>query len=188
MINAIKKLFVLGCLFTAAGVVYAQVAPSVYGGEGSLWAGGEYSVFSPDFGTEHLNGIGASFDLNVTPRFGAVGEARWLHWHNSVDGGETQSDYLAGGKYRFYRWNRFDFDAKFLVGGVWIKFPNGVGTGSYFAYAPGVFADYRLKPRWRIRGSYEYQMLPSAPNIPGSPTNGMTPHGFSVGVEYNAIR
>lgn len=188
MINAIKKMFALGCLFTAAAVVYAQIVPSVNGGEGSLWAGGEYSVFNPDFGVEHLNGVGATFDLNVTPRIGAIGEARWLHWHNGNDGGETQSDYLIGGKYRFYRWNRFDFDAKFLIGGVWIKFPDNVGSGSYFAYAPGAFVDYRLRPRWRIRGSYEFQILPSAPNIPGSPSNGMNPRGFSIGVEYSVLR
>lgn len=188
MINAIKKVFILGCMFAAAAVVSAQIATSVNGGEGSLWAGGEYSVFNPDFGTENLNGVGASFDLNVTPRIGAIGEARWLRWHNSNDGGETQSDYLVGGKYRFYRWNRFDFDAKFLIGGVWIKFPDDVGTGSYFAYAPGAFVDYHLRPRWRIRGGYEFQILPSAPNIPGSPSNGMTPRGFSIGVEYSVFR
>lgn len=188
VINSIKKLFVLSCLLAASAAVYAQVAPSVNGGEGSLWVGADYSQFRPDFGTESLAGIGTSFDLNVTPKFGAIGEARWLHWHNSNDGNETQSDYLAGGKYRFYRWNRFDFDAKFLVGGVWIKFPGNVGSGSYFAYAPGVFADYHLNYKWRLRAGYEFQRLPSAPNIPGVPNNGLTPNGFSIGAEYNVIR
>lgn len=188
VINAIRKTFVLSILFAAAAAVYAQVAPSINGGEGALWAGAEFSRFQPDYGQIPLNGITASFDLNLRPRYGVIGEARWLHWNNGSEGNETQSDYLIGGKYRFFRWNRFDFDAKFLVGGVWINFPNDAGSGSYFAYVPGAFVDYRLSHRWRVRGDYEYQVLPSAPDIPGYPSNGLTPHGFSVGVEYSIFR
>jgi len=180
----IKKIFVL-CFLCTATALYGQVARSVNGGEGALWAGGEFSSFHPDFGSSRLVGPGAIFDVNVTPKVGVVGEARWLHWHG--DGGQTQSDYLIGGKYRFYRWHRFDFDAKFLVGWVWIKFPINIGTGSYFAYAPGAFVDYHLNHKFRIRGGYEYQLLPSAPNIPGQRSNGMTPNGFSVGVEYRVF-
>jgi hypothetical protein len=164
------------------------VARSVTGGQSSLWVGGEYSNFRPDYGSERLNGLGATVDLNLTPKLGVVGEARWLHWHNSNDGGETQSDYLAGGKYRLFRIGRFDLNAKFLIGGVWIRFPNDIGTGSYFAYAPGGFVDYRLSRRFRIRGGYEYQVLPTAPDIPPYPSNGLTPNGFTIGVEYGVFR
>lgn len=171
----------------SATAVYAQVATSVTGGEGVLWAGGEFSDFSPDYGSAPLFGVGASFDFNVTPKVGVVGEARWLDWHNSGDGGETQRDYLLGGKYRFYRWRKFDFNAKGMVGGVWIRFPDDIGKGSYFAYVPGGFVDYRLSNRFRVRAGYEYQILPSAPNIPGQPNGGLTPHGFSLGIEYNVL-
>ncbi|MGB7190643.1 MAG: hypothetical protein WBD10_10930 [Acidobacteriaceae bacterium] len=184
MKTVIKKILAF-CFLCTATALYGQVARSVSGGEGAVWAGGEFSSFKPDFGTSRLVGPGAIFDLNVTPKVGVVGEARWLHWHG--DGGQTQSDYLIGGKYRFYRWRRFDFDAKFLVGGVWIKFPIDIGSGSYFAYAPGAFVDYHLNHKFRIRGGYEYQLLPSAPNIPGQRSNGLTPNGFSVGVEYRVI-
>lgn len=182
--NAIKKLFILSFLLTAA-TVYAQVARSVTGGGSSIWVGGEYSSFAPDYGSARINGLGATFDFNVTPKIGAIGEARWLHWAGASDGGETQSDYLAGGKYRFYRFRKFDLNAKFLLGGVWIKFPNSIGSGSYFAYAPGAFVDYRLNRKFMIRGGYEYQLLPTAPNIPGYPSNGLTPNGFTAGVEYH---
>ena len=187
MINAIKKIFVLSFLFTAA-MVYAQVAPSVSGGESALWVGGEYSNFAPDYGSARLDGLGATVDINLRPKIGVIGEARWLHWGNANDGGETQSDYLAGGKYRFYRIGKLDFNAKFLIGGVWIRFPGDIGTGSYFAYAPGAFVDYRLTHRFRLRGGYEYQLLPSAPNIPPYPSNGLTPNGFTAGVEYSIFR
>jgi opacity protein-like surface antigen len=184
VINPIKKVFVFSLLLTATAV-YAQVARSVNGGGGAFWAGGEVSSFNPDYGRAHVIGPGAIFDLNVTPKVGVVGEARWMHWHGPS--GETHSDYLVGGKYRVYRFRRFDFDAKMLVGGVWIKFPVDIGSGSYFAYAPGAFVDYHLTHNLRLRGDYEYQLLPSAPNIPGQPDNGLTPRGFSVGVEYRVF-
>lgn len=185
--NAIKKLFFFSLLFATAAA-YAQVVPAVRGGGSSLWVGGEFSSFDPDYGSAHLDGIGFNVDLNVTPKIGAIGEARWLHWHNANDGGETQSDYLVGGKYRFYRYHKLDFSAKFLIGGVWIRFPVDIGTGSYFAYAPGLVVNYRLNRKWTIRGGYEYQILPTAPNIPGSGSNGLTPNGITVGVMYRLFR
>lgn len=184
VINPIKKIFVFSLLFTATAV-YGQVARSVNGGGGAFWAGGEVSDFNPDYGASRVIGPGAIFDFNVTPKVGVVGEARWMHWHGG--GGETQSDYLVGGKYRLYRYRRFDVDAKFLLGGVWIKFPIDIGSGSYFAYAPGAFVDYHLAHNFRLRADYEWQILPSAPNIPGQPNNGLTPRGFSVGVEYRVF-
>ena len=188
MTNAIKKLFILCCLLTAA-TVYAQVAPSVTGGASPLWVGGEYSNFAPDYGSSRINGLGVSFDFNVTSKIGVIGEARWLHWpYSGGDGGETQSDYLGGGKYRFYRFHKFDFNAKFVLGGVWIRYPDDIGTGSYFAYAPGAFVDYHISRKFMARAGYEYQILPTAPNIPGFPSNGLSPNGFSVGIEYVLLR
>lgn len=183
MIKALRQLFVISALFSAAAL-YAQVAPSVNGREGFLWAGGEYSYFQPDYGGVHLSGVGAIVDINLTDKLGAIGEARWLRWGNNGNG-ETQSDYLAGAKYRVYRIHRLDVDAKVLAGGVWITFPDNIGSGSYFAFAPGVLADYRLSRRFMLRADYEYQILPSAPDIPGQPSNGLEPNGFSIGVEYN---
>jgi hypothetical protein len=180
--NAIKKLFILSLTFTAAAV-YAQVSPSVTGTGFSLWAGGEYSNFAPDYGSNRLNGLGFIIDVNATPRIGAVGEARWLHWSGS--GGETQSDYLSGVKYRMFKSGPLSFNAKFLLGGVWITFPGDIGSGSYFALAPGGFVDFHLTHRLLIRGDYEYQFLPSAPDIPPFPSHGLTPNGVSIGVEYN---
>jgi hypothetical protein len=187
VIKTINKIFVLGVIFSAAAL-YAQVAPSVTGGEGVLWVGGEFASFNPDYGSSNIIGPGVSFDFNATPKIALIGEARWLHFNNSGDGGETQSDYLIGGKYRFWRFRNFDFNAKFLVGGVWIKFPGDIGSGSYFGYAPGAIVDYRINRKWSARAGYEYILLPSAPNIPGQPNNGLEPHGWTVGVEYNILR
>ena len=187
VIKTIRKVFVFG-LFLSAASVFAQVASSVTGGEAVLIGGGEVSGFKPDYGNAYLLGLGATFDFNFTPKIGMVGEARWLHFHNSEDGDEKQSDYLVGAKYRVWRYKKLDFDAKFLIGGVWITFPLDIGTGSYFAYAPGGFVDYRFSRRWSARGGYEYQILPSAPNIPGQPSHGLQPHGWTAGIEYTILR
>jgi opacity protein-like surface antigen len=181
VIHSIQKFLLVGVLISATAAM-AQVVHSVSGGEGAVWAGGEFSSFTTDYGSSNINGPGVIFDINVTPKIGVVGEARWTHWHGN--GGQTHSDYLIGGKYRVYRFRRFDFDAKFLAGGVWIKFPGDIGSGSYFAMAPGGFVDYHLTRNIKLRADYEYQILPSAPNIPGQPNNGLTPSGFSFGVEY----
>jgi opacity protein-like surface antigen len=183
--DAIKKIFVLSLLFTAPAI-YAQVAPAVTGGRSAIWVGGEYSYYVPDYGYNNLNGLGVLFDFNVTSKIGVIGEGRWLHWNG--EGGETQSDYLGGVKYRAFRFQRFSLNAKFLLGGVWINYPYDIGSGSYFAYAPGGFVDYNLTRRWLVRADYEYQFLPSAPNIPGFPSNGLQPHGVSFGVEYKLFR
>lgn len=184
----LKKLLIISCLLVS-GAAFAQVGPSVRGGNSTLWVGGEFASFSSDYGTQtRIIGPGVNFDFNLTPKIGVVGEARWLHW-NGTDS-QTQSDYLAGGKYAFFRFHHFTFNAKFLVGGVWVKYPvkaTGGSTGSYFAYAPGASVDYRLSRRLSVRGAYEYQILPSAPGFANQPSHGLTPNGFSVGVNYRLL-
>lgn len=183
------KKFLVFCLLLGPVAAFAQVSPSASGGNSSVWVGGEFSSFNPDYATSsRLIGLGAFVDFNVTQKLGAEGEARWLHWNG--DGNQTQSDYLAGVKYRFYKWHRFGFNAKFLVGGVWVTYPpfQPISSGSYFAYVPGGFVDYRLSRHLSVRGDYEYQLLPSAPGKnPVFPSNGLTPNGFSIGVAYRML-
>jgi len=184
----LKKILILSFLL-GSGAAYAQVAPSVRGGNSTLWVGGEFASFDSDYDTtSRIVGIGVDADYNFTQRFGAIAEARWMHWNGADSQG--QSDYLIGGKYAFWRFHRFTFNAKFLVGGVWVKYPvvaTGGSTGSYFAYAPGGSVDYRLSRHFSVRGAYEYQFLPSAPGFANEPSNGLTPNGFSVGVNYRIL-
>ena len=184
----LKNILILSFLL-ASGAAFAQVAPSVRGGNSTLWVGGEFASFTSDYSTQtRIVGPGVNVDFNLTPRIGVIGEMRWLHW-NGTDS-QTQSDYLGGGKFAIFRFHHFTVNAKFLVGGVWVKYPvksTGGSTGSYFAYAPGVSVDYRLAHRWSVRGAYEYQILPSAPGFAGQPSNGLTPNGFSVGVNYRLL-
>jgi opacity protein-like surface antigen len=190
----LKKILLLSLL--AAPAAFGQVASSARGGDSTLWAGGEFSYFNPDYGSQSLAGIGAFVDYNLTPKLGVEGEMRWLRWHNSNDGDENQSNYLGGVKYRLLHHQRFSVNAKFLLGGVWIDYPyvtdssggkERIGTGSYFAYVPGGDVEYRVSSHWAARAGYEYQILPSAPGFAGESSNGLTPHGFSIGVAYRLL-
>jgi Outer membrane protein beta-barrel domain len=183
----LKKLLVV-TIVLVSGAAYAQVAPSVRGGNATLWVGGEFGSFYSDYlPTNRIIGPGVTVDYNFTRNIGFIGEARWLHW-NGADS-QTQSDYLAGAKYAFH-FQKFSFGPKFLIGGVWIKYPvqaTAGATGSYFAYAPGAFGEYRLSRHFSVRGGYEYQILPSAPGFFGEPSHGLTPHGFTVGFNYRLL-
>jgi hypothetical protein len=183
--NVLKKLFILGVMMGAT-TVFAQVAPSARGGNSSLWVGGEFSSFNPDYDpASRVIGPGVFVDFNLTPKLGVEGEARWMRWNGAA--GETNSDYLGGVKYRIFKIQKLSISAKFLAGGVWIKYPLDIGTGSYFAYTPGVIGDYRLSRRFSVRGDYEYQFLPSAPGFVGMESHGLSPNGFSVGVAYRLL-
>ena len=183
----LKKLLIISLVF-GSGFAYTQVAPSVKGGNSTLWVGGEFGSFNSDYDTKsRIVGLGVTADYNFTPKIGLIAEARWLHWNG--DQSEANSDYLIGGKYTFH-YHKFSFGPKMLVGGVWVKYPviaTGGSTGSYFAFAPGGFVDYRVSRHFSVRGGYEYQFLPSAPGFYGQPSNGLTPHGFTAGVNYRLL-
>lgn len=187
-------------------LVLAQNPRSAVGGTASIWAGGEFSAFNPDYGCESnipfgcsgglLKGPTALFDFNLNSKWGAEGEARWLHWGGS--GSMKESNYLIGGRYRVYRIAGFNIWAKFLLGGGWITTPNypqaGSLQGSYFAYVPGMTVDYPVGHRIRLRADYEYQIWPSfagPPTISGNQVvlhnNGLTPNGISFGFVYRIL-
>jgi Outer membrane protein beta-barrel domain len=169
-----------------AATAFAQVAPAARGGSATVVVGGEFSDFYGDYNNQsRIVGPGIFGDFNLTPKLGIEGEARWLHWNGP--GGQTESDYLGGVKYRVFKYNRLSLNAKFLVGGIWIRYPYEIGTGSYFAYAPGGFGEYRLTRRLGVRAGYEYQFIPSAPGFPGQASHGLEPNGFSVGVSYRLL-
>lgn len=186
----IRNFLLLTGALLLAPLAFAQVAPSTTGGNGSITIGGEVSAFQPDsipgYTGGHVVGPGFFFDVNLMPRWGAEGEARWMHWNGS--GGQTQSNYLIGPRYRLIQWHGLSAWAKFMMGAGVEKFPENIGTGSYFAMAPGGDLDYQLSPRLDVRLGYEYQFWPSAPNIPGLPNNGMHPSGFTIGIGYRIIR
>jgi hypothetical protein len=203
--NVFKKIGFLA-LFLLPAVLVAQSSESATGGEGRIMAGAEMSAFNPDWGcttsspfcNEELIGPTAFFDFDLHQKYGIEGEARWLHWHGP--GGEIESNYLAGPRYRAFYHGRFTGWLKLELGGGWITTINypaaGSLKGSYFVYAPGGTVNYRLTHRIFIRGDYEWQVWPSFAGPPTyNPTtgttlqnnSGLTPNGFSVGIAYRFL-
>lgn len=182
-----KKSLFFTLLFPSL-LVKAQVAPAVHGGDWSLSAGAGFSYFNPDWGTWHHLGPEAFFDFDLKPKYGAEGEARWMHWNTNGGGSTQSSNYLLGPRYRVYKWNKFSFYGKFMMGAGLITYPDDIGSGSYFAYAPGATVSYRINRRLSMRGDYEYEFWPGAPNLgPAFPNHGLSPRGFSIGFSYKIL-
>jgi hypothetical protein len=197
-------LFAALAILTPAALL-AQSQKTAVGGDASLWAGGEASYFDPDYSctggfvwncSRDMWGAGAVVDFNLRPKWGVEGDARWLHW-NGI-GGQVESSYMAGPRYRLYRHNRLDLWSRVGVGGGWITTPYypaaGSLKGSYFAFAPGGSIDYRVTHRLALRADYEYQFWPSFAGPPTiTPTavklnnGGLTPNGFSLGILYRFL-
>ena len=172
----------------------AQTLPSGEGPGAHVWIGASISTFNPDYGcqnsqpfscwNQHLWGIApyASTSAFLFQRVGAEGQARFLHWNGP--GGLTENSYMAGPRVRLYRHRNVLMSAKLLVGKAHLTIPSpGVGSGTYFAFAPGASIDYRIARRVAVRGDYEYQTWP---NFKGTRAghSGLTPNGISFGVSY----
>jgi hypothetical protein len=201
----VKKIGFIALLLLPTALI-AQSSESATGGEARVSAGAEMSAFNPDWGCASSSpfcagdviGPTAFFDFDLHGKYGVEGEARWLHWHGI--GGEVESNYLVGPRYRFFRYHRLSGWLKVEVGGGWITtidYPAaGSLKGSYFAYAPGGTLEYPLAHRWILRGDYEWEVWPSFSGPPTyDPTtgtvvqhnSGLTPNGLSLGVAYRFL-
>jgi opacity protein-like surface antigen len=191
----VKKLLVLAVFsLIVSTTLAAQSTEAATSGTRRLFVGAEFSTFNPDWGCvsasafscwdRHLSGVAAVVDANhVAWKLGVEGEARWLHW-GGPGLGLVESSYMAGPRYPLYKIQNLTLYAKGLVGEGRITRPTNLGTGSYFALAPGGTAEYSIKWKVVVRAEYEYQFWPSFQGLPGQPANGLTPNGFSFGVSY----
>ncbi len=178
-------LFVLPAVVPTA---LAQVHQAAVGADRHIWVGAEFSRFNPDYGPQDLDGIGIYANSTIYGKFGAELDARFLVLNQFQ--GETEKNFLIGPTYRAYQWHRYSVNAKLLVGVDTINYPGNVGYGSYFAFAPGGDVEYQLTSRFRLRAGYEFDFIPSAPGYVFTaprPSNGLTPHGFNIGVSYRVF-
>ncbi|MBT9329608.1 outer membrane beta-barrel protein [Paracidobacterium acidisoli] len=192
----LKKIVIAATLFFLPAAIYAQSAPAVTGGGSSIWAGGEFSNFANDYLGRDV-GPTVFVDYNVHPKWGAEGEARWLNWSSKNASTEKLSNYLIGPRYRIVRFHHLSVWGKFLLGAGLQTYPSvsqavaePIGSGSYFAYAPGVDGEYRITSRISARAGYEWQFWPSAPGAAftnGRPSNGLTPTGWGIGFNYRIL-
>jgi hypothetical protein len=173
----VKKCLVLTTLFLFSfpHLVHGQATPAGRGGS-QLTAGGYFSSFSPDYGTNELLGVGVYSDLNVGAHLSAEGEARFLRFNQKLD--VHEDNYLIGPRYRWH-YGRFQPYAKFLIGNGQFNFPYGYAHGGYLMIAFGGGLDVNLHHHlvWRAV-DYEYQHWSS---FQGS---SLSPNGFSFGIAY----
>lgn len=186
MCSALMKRFVsaLFCLFVISAAISAsaQTAPAANRRGLSIHAGGEASVFQPDYDGStaetspyRLYGIGAYFDVHLSRWLQVEGEGHWLRFHEFQSIG--QNTYMIGPKvpiWEFHRWTPY---GKALIG--W-----GSGTGwlngraTTIAYGGGV--EYRLTRKITIRPfDFEEQYWNTEPTL--------HPYGASAGISYRVF-
>jgi len=186
--------------FLLSVTLCAQSNPSAEGPGYSVSVGVGISTFNPDYGcgnsspfscwNHQLIGISPFVAANhmVFQKLYLEGEAKFLHWHGPASG-LTESSYLAGPSFHLLHYRKtMLFSTRLLVGGANITIPgDAVGTGNYFALAPGAVLDFKLTKRLSARAEYEYQIWPSFKGIATATTSGsggLTPNGFTFGVGY----
>lgn len=184
----IRTLFVLGVLSISGMCMYGQVEDSATAGVVPLSVGGYFSFFDASYASNKSGGVGAVIDYSplLAGNLGIEGEGRWLKIGGSH--GFSEYNYLAGPRYRFYKSDKYQPYAKFLVGAGEINFPYDLAHGGYFVLAPGGGVDIALKEHWKVRADYEFQFWPNAIGIPGIQTGSMHPNGVSVGFTYRIFR
>jgi hypothetical protein len=181
-------------------LVAAQATESATHNVPSLAVGAEFSIFNPDYycpsnspfkcgnGLPLAKGIGVYFNSLLRRNWGSEGEARWSRWDEL--GGQQESTYLIGPRYRVYRWHKLGIWPKFLVGigNITTEGYPGPNTfkGILFVYAPGASLDYILNRQLSIRGDYELLKWPGF-SVSRPHNNGLSPNGFNFGVAYTVI-
>ncbi len=175
-----RSIFALSCLFLAGALLgRAQVAPSAYASRLNLTAGGEFSLFQPDYAgrgiaetsPNRLYGIGAYVDADFNRWVKVEAEGRWLRFNQYL--GISEDSYLIGP-----RLAPKQFFGKITPYG---KVMVGLADGSFLtartlAVAYGGGADYRLSRRFTARADFEYQQWHVTPNL--------YPYGVSFGIGY----
>lgn len=199
----LRTLSLVSCCSLLSALLFAQTQPAAEGHVSSLWVGAEISTFNPDYGCDSASPF-VCWDyqlLGFTPlvyvndlllhRIGVGGEARILRWRGPI-GNVTESSYLAGPRVRLFRFKKAQFNSKFDFGSANIAVPrHGPGDGNHFAIAPGLLAEFKVKPRLTVLTEYEYQFWPNFQGAPTSGTSGccgLSPNGFSLGVSYQVYR
>jgi hypothetical protein len=177
--NRLIVAFVISLLSLATSFSHAQVKESALGRGLKIYAGGEGSMFQPDYAgqgiaqtsPQRLVGIGAFVDADFARWVGIEAEGRWLHWNQYA--GINENTYMIGPRVRIIEYKRLTPYGKFLF---------GMGSGSFLtgrttAMAFGGGVDYRLSRKFNLRVfDFEYQDWRVTPTL--------HPYGGSVGISY----
>jgi len=169
--------FLLILLVTEISSSRAQVAPTAYAHKFEIDAGGLGSFFQPDYGANHLIGVGAYVDVRITRWIQPEAEGRWLRFNQFEN--VHQDNYLLGPRVPIHTFWKATPYAKVLfgVGSMTFQFNYAHGRFTDIAYGGGV--DIKLNRRFTVRPvDFEYQQWPSWVQGP------LYPWGVSAGISY----
>lgn len=176
-----------------APLAAGQAAPTAYGRQLSLTAGGLGSLFQPDYqgipqsgvpsaSPQPLIGVGAYVDARFSRWFGIEAEGRWLRFNQRED--IYQDNYLLGYRHSFdgLRFRGFTPYAKILVGYGRMNFEYNAAHGRFTDIAYGGGLDMHTGGRLTIRPvDFEYQQWPSWLGTT------LHPWGVSAGIGYTIL-
>lgn len=169
--------FLLVMLVTGISLSRSQVAPSATAQRFTIDAGGMGSLFQPDYGANHLLGVGAYVDVRLTRWIQPEFEGRWLRFNQFEE--VHQDNYLLGPRVPIHKFWKATPYAKVLfgVGSMTFQFNYAHGRFTDIAYGGGV--DIALNRRFTVRPvDFEYQEWPSWVQGP------LYPWGVSAGISY----
>ncbi len=165
----------------AAPFCAGQALPTASGPGTHIDVGAAYSYFQTDYGQNHLGGLTAYGDVNLTWRYGIEAEANYLRYHQQED--VTETTYLVGPKIALRPGNLRPY-VKVLVGNGTLNFPFNFAVGNYFVIAPGAGVDLLLG-KFTVRAlDFEYQDWPLFTSFVNGPTTPLHPYGISAGISY----
>lgn len=162
---------------TGALAARAQVVPDATDKSISLTAGGLGSLFQPDYGPNHLMGLGVYADLKLSRWIQVEAEGRWLRFNQFAN--VNQDNYLIGPRVPIRTFGRVTPYVKLLAGVGRMNFQYNYAYGRFADIAFGGGADVRLNRRWSLRAvDFEYQKWPDWA------FGSLAPYGVSVGIGY----
>ena len=159
LLTARAIVFTILLLMTAVGerLALAQSAESANAGRALLSVGAAASGYTLQYGDRKILGFTAWVDADTIRHFGFEGELRRLEYHQTAN--VHAETYLGGVRYHL-NYNRMQPYVKALGGIGHFNFPYNFASGRYLVLAGGGGIDYRLAPRWTVRGDFEYQEWP----------------------------
>ncbi len=172
-----SNLLLLTLFFAGISFSRSQVAPTAYAQRFTIDGGGLGSLFQPDYGGNHLIGLGAYVDVRLTRWIQPEFEGRWLRFNQFEN--VHQDNYLLGPRVPIHKFWKATPYAKVLVGMGSMNFQFNYAHGRFTDIAYGGGVDIDLNRHFTVRpADFEYQQWPNW--VQGT----LYPWGVSAGISY----
>ena len=177
-----KRYIQAGLLTTMLGTAqwfHGQAAPTATRAGGIAQIGAGWSIASPDYSPQKIQGLSIYGTFDLTNHWGIEGDVHRISLITPADIG--QDSYLVGPRYVFHH-NRIHPYAKALIGLGRFQYLYDYTPHYYYTYkiySLGGGVDFQARNHINVRVvDLEYQKWP------GFPANGITPLVLTFGVAY----